>query len=126
MRIKDIKDNDLRAKAIRYSVEYDGVSWREDFLDCYLSVAFDWSETEEGHQFWSLVNYGEITELPEEQVDSIHQAVLDKFEERRTKGIETYGVTLDRGDLSRLEWLNHAQEEAMDLVLYLEKLKQQL
>ena len=125
MKIRDIKDNELRERAIRCSVEYDGVPWRDDFLDCYLSVAFDWWETEEGHQFWKDVDSGLITKLPE-QVDSIHQAVLDKFEERRTKGIETYGVTLDRGDLSRLEWLNHAQEEAMDLVLYLEKLKQQL
>ena len=125
MKIRDIKDNELKAKAIRYAVERDNVSWREDFLDCDLDVAFTWYKTEEGGNFWAEVDNGTITELPK-QVDSVHQAVLDKFEERRVKGIETYGVTLDRKDLSRLEWLNHAQEEAMDLVLYLEKLKQQL
>ena len=125
MKIRDIKDNDLKAKAIRYSVEYDGAPWREDFLDCDLKSAFLWYKTEEGGSFWEEVDNGTITELPK-QVDSVHQAVLDKFEERRVKGVETYGVTLDRGDLSRLEWLNHAQEEAMDLILYLEKLKQEL
>jgi hypothetical protein len=29
---------------------------------------------------------------------------------------------MDREDLSTLDWLRHAQEEAMDLSLYLEKL----
>jgi len=32
---------------------------------------------------------------------------------------------LTRGDLSTLEWLNHAQDEAMDFCLYLERLKQE-
>ena len=29
---------------------------------------------------------------------------------------------MERTDLSRLEWLIHTQEEAMDMVVYLEKL----
>jgi hypothetical protein len=29
---------------------------------------------------------------------------------------------MERTDLSRLEWLKHAQEEAMDLAVYLQKL----
>jgi len=29
---------------------------------------------------------------------------------------------MERKDLSRLEWLKHAQEEAMDLAVYLQKL----
>ena len=31
---------------------------------------------------------------------------------------------MERTDLSELEWLVHAQEEAMDLAIYLEKLIQ--
>ena len=31
---------------------------------------------------------------------------------------------MERDDLSRLEWLKHAQEEAMDLAVYLQKLIQ--
>lgn len=31
---------------------------------------------------------------------------------------------MERTDLSEIEWLKHAQEEAMDLAVYLEKLIQ--
>ena len=56
--------------------------------------------------------------------DSIVESVIKQFKDRSSVGIEKYGVTLDRSDLTRLDWINHAQQEAMDLVLYLEKLKQ--
>jgi hypothetical protein len=56
--------------------------------------------------------------------DTIVEAVINQFKERSSVGINKYGVTLDRTDLTRLEWLNHAQQEAMDFCLYLEKLKQ--
>ena len=55
--------------------------------------------------------------------DTIVEAVIEQFKERSKIGIEKYGVTLDRTDLTRLEWINHAQQEAMDMILYLEKLK---
>ena len=56
--------------------------------------------------------------------DSIVESVISKFQERSNVGIQKYGTTLDRNDLTTLEWINHAQEEAMDFILYLEKLKQ--
>ena len=56
--------------------------------------------------------------------DSIFESVISKFQERSDVGIQKYGATLDRNDLTTLEWINHAQEEAMDFILYLEKLKQ--
>jgi len=37
-----------------------------------------------------------------------------------------YGTTMERDDLTPLDWLKHAQEEAMDLAVYLEKLMQEL
>jgi hypothetical protein len=55
--------------------------------------------------------------------DSIVNNVLEAFISRSNVGTQKYGVTLDREDLTPLEWLKHAQEEAMDFVLYLEKLK---
>jgi hypothetical protein len=58
--------------------------------------------------------------------DNIVEAVINQFKQRSDVGIEKYGVTLDRNDLSKLEWINHAQQEAMDFVLYLEKLKHEL
>jgi histidinol dehydrogenase len=56
--------------------------------------------------------------------DTIVESVIEQFKQRSEAGIKKYNTTLDREDLTRLEWLQHAQEEAMDLILYLEKLKQ--
>jgi hypothetical protein len=58
--------------------------------------------------------------------DSIVESVLNKFKERSEEGINKYGVTLDRKDLSPLEWLIHLQEELMDATLYIERLKKEL
>jgi hypothetical protein len=55
--------------------------------------------------------------------DSVVDAIVAKFLERSAIGQQKYGVTLDRTDLSPLDWIQHAQEEHMDAILYLEKLK---
>ena len=59
-------------------------------------------------------------------VDTVVESVLDKYKKRRDVGLEKYGVGMDRDDLSTLEWLEHAQEEAMDFTLYLEKIMNKL
>ena len=56
--------------------------------------------------------------------DKILESVISQFRERSEAGIKKYNTTLDREDLTCLEWINHAQQEAMDFILYLEKLKQ--
>lgn len=58
--------------------------------------------------------------------DKIVEQVKDKFSERSEIGIAKYGTTLERGDLSLLDWLNHLQEELMDATLYIQKLKNDL
>lgn len=58
--------------------------------------------------------------------DSIVAAVIQKFKQRSETGIKKYGKTLDRDDLSPADWIQHAQEEHMDAILYLEKLKKEL
>jgi|TARA_R110000796_G_scaffold97429_2_gene204440 hypothetical protein len=58
--------------------------------------------------------------------DKIVESVVNSFLTRSAVGIEKYGTTLNRTDLSSLDWINHAQEEAMDLILYLEKIKLEL
>ena len=58
--------------------------------------------------------------------DSIVQAVIRKFQERSEFGQKKYGVTLDRTDLGPLDWIQHAQEELMDGILYLERLKKEM
>ena len=55
--------------------------------------------------------------------DQIVIRVLSRFSERSQVGITKYNTTLERTDLTTLEWLTHAQDEAMDFVLYLERLK---
>ena len=55
--------------------------------------------------------------------DSIVDSIIDKFVERASLGKEKYGCDLDREDLSVLEWIEHAKQEHMDAILYLEKLK---
>lgn len=51
-------------------------------------------------------------------------AVCEKIQKRAKFGLEKYGVSLEREDLTELQWLIHAQEEAMDLANYLEVLIQ--
>jgi hypothetical protein len=58
--------------------------------------------------------------------DSVVDAILNKFVDRAEMGFTKYSNTLDRKDLSKLEWINHAQEELMDGILYLERLKQEI
>ena len=60
------------------------------------------------------------------QQDSIVKAVIRKFQERSDVGQKKYGVTLDRTDLGPLDWIQHAQEELMDGILYLERLKKDI
>ena len=48
--------------------------------------------------------------------------VIKDLNEREEKGLDTYGTTMDRTDLTEKEWLQHAYEEALDLALYLKKL----
>ena len=55
---------------------------------------------------------------------TINDSVIEKFYKRAADGFIKYGTTMDRSDLSRLDWLVHAQQEAMDLCVYLEKLIQ--
>lgn len=58
-------------------------------------------------------------------MDSIVSSIIKQFEERSVKGKEKYGTDLDRTDLTLLEWIEHAKQEHMDAILYLEKIKQQ-
>jgi hypothetical protein len=58
-----------------------------------------------------------------EETDSVVKAVVAKFLERAAVGKKKYGTNLDRKDLLLKDWIIHAQEELMDAILYLEKLK---
>jgi hypothetical protein len=66
------------------------------------------------------INYTSFT--PDSVVDSI----LNKFVDRAELGFKKYNNTLDRNDLTPIQWVEHALEEHMDAILYLTKLKQEL
>lgn len=48
--------------------------------------------------------------------------VIEDMRNREAKGIDTYGVTMDREDLTQEMWMVHAYEEALDFALYLKKI----
>ena len=55
-----------------------------------------------------------------EIIDPVVEAVCKKMMERSRYGIRKYENTLARKDFSVIDWLRHAQEEAMDLANYLQ------
>ena len=55
--------------------------------------------------------------------DPIIQKVVEKFISRSDVGYSKYKVTLDQDSKSINEWLNNIQEELMDALNYIEKLK---
>ena len=59
----------------------------------------------------------------EPKYDSVVSSVISAFQKRAEIGQVKYGKTLDRNDLTFLQWIQHAQEEMMDGILYLEKMK---
>ena len=58
--------------------------------------------------------------------DKIVLRVLSRFAERSQVGIRKYNTTLERNDLSALDWLTHLQDELMDATLYVERLKDEV
>lgn len=52
----------------------------------------------------------------------IENAVISKIKQRAEFGLSKYGVSMERTDLSKLEWLQHWQDELMDACVYVQKL----
>jgi hypothetical protein len=65
----------------------------------------------------------ESTSTADIVVDSVVESVISKIRSRSLVGIKKYNTTMDRNDLSTIQWLNHLQEELMDAIIYVEKLK---
>ena len=57
---------------------------------------------------------------------NITELVKQIIDKQREKGIAKYGHSVDDAKLSPVEWIRHAQEEAADLMVYLEKIKIEL
>ena len=58
--------------------------------------------------------------------DSLVHNVIKKFDERSSVGYEKYGKTLAADSDSLYRWVNDVQEELMDAILYIQKVKDTL
>jgi hypothetical protein len=52
--------------------------------------------------------------------------VCELIATRQEKGIEKYGTTVAENPLALREWVNHALEEALDLSVYLMRIREEL
>lgn len=59
----------------------------------------------------------------EQEPDPITETIADRIRNRSAVGMEKYGTGMLRKDVDTTAWIDHAQEEALDLVVYLERLK---
>jgi len=55
--------------------------------------------------------------------DPIVAAIIKRANDRSNAGIDSYGGTMADAKKSLHSWIDDAQEEAWDLIVYLEKIK---
>ena len=58
--------------------------------------------------------------------DPLVQRILERFAKRSENGIKKYGKTMVDATKSIDEWIDDAQEESWDKIVYLEKIKIEL
>ena len=58
--------------------------------------------------------------------DPLVQVILERFAKRSENGIKKYGKTMLQATKSIAQWIDDAQEESWDKIVYLEKIKIEL
>lgn len=58
--------------------------------------------------------------------DSIVFDVIKDVANRAEVGLKKYNTTMDRTDLIASDWVQHAYEEALDMAVYLKRLKKDM
>jgi hypothetical protein len=56
-------------------------------------------------------------------MSKVEDEVCELIQTRTKVGLKTYGVTMEREDFTHLDWLTYLQEELMDAVIYLQRLR---
>lgn len=83
---------------------------------------------ESDHPKWDPVDIREIIPVQaktKNQTDTYRDAIVAMIDKQRAKGLEKYGQTLeDNTTLTNCQRIEHAQEELVDALQYLEHLKQ--
>ena len=88
----------------------------------------NWIDAKEGFNYWYNISWRKNPQGRAkadglyEDTDSIVESIVSHFKERSEVGRKKYGTTLDRKDLTELEWRIHFREELMDAILYNEKI----
>lgn len=58
--------------------------------------------------------------------DPIVHRVMQRMVDRSDVGMKKYGVSMMRDDVSTIQWIDHAIEEALDFAVYMERIKDDL
>jgi len=80
-----------------------------------------WYEMNEDDR-WTMNSTYPENKIPK---DPIVEKVIDTMRARSRDGIIKYGTTLYDSPDGFYKFINHLQEELMDAILYIEKIKQQ-
>ena len=59
----------------------------------------------------------------EQEPDPVTETIAERVRARSDEGMKKYGTSMLREDLDTIQWIDHAIEEALDLAVYLERLK---
>lgn len=107
------------------ALKYKSEKWNRevDFFQKALKAAFVWGDTDEKYHFWDRIyeNDGSIR-FEDLTSDRIVLSVMEDLNKRSLIGHKKYGTTLDREDLSLLDWLQHRYEEILDDANYTKKI----
>ncbi len=55
-------------------------------------------------------------------MSKIEDEVCEEIQRRAATGLNKYGVTMERGDLTTREWMQHLLEELLDAAVYVKRL----
>ena len=58
-------------------------------------------------------------------MSKIEDEVCEEIQARAARGLNKYGVTMERGDLDIHEWLQHLLEELLDAAVYVKRLQKE-
>jgi hypothetical protein len=96
----------------------------ERVWDVITGKWLEWDAITEG--WWIVTPQPPKPKGKQSATDPIVESVVYDLRTRSDVGVKKYGVTLARDDLSLEQWVQHALEEAMDLALYLKRIKVEL
>lgn len=122
--IKEWLKEYLTKEEYKKAKKYKNKDWENETFSFTMALvlAFEWYKTDEGNKYWEDIYFNRENPLGKvKQKDSIVDSIVDEFKNRSEVGFKKYGTTLDREDLTELEWRIHFREELMDAILYNEK-----